>query len=229
MRKERAADIRTLEDVNNIQSDLSDIKAIITASGWSATPSVVPIQSPKKTMAEVVKMNLSKINKANYSSKNIQGDAKRRGSTIQIPDGSVKNDDSLSTARTTSTSVNQRRPNRRRNVGVIGTKKMTATTGLFSIPKNLDVFVSRCLPDTKSDDIVAFCNDENVKVEKCESISTKISSCESFKVTVRAPDRDRLLDPTFWPEGIVARKFFNASNRHGVARRGKPESSQNTS
>ena len=50
-------------------------------------------------------------------------------------------------------------------------------------------------------------------VEKCELLTTKISSCESFKATIRAPDRDKLLDPAFWPEGVVARKFFDSKNR----------------
>ena len=44
---------------------------------------------------------------------------------------------------------------------------------------------------------------------KCEALVTRSAHSTSFKVTLNASDRIKLLSPDVWPEGIVCRKFYN--------------------
>lgn len=44
---------------------------------------------------------------------------------------------------------------------------------------------------------------------ECTSVNTASGSHCSFKVTVNANERDKLLDADFWPVGIMVKKFIN--------------------
>ena len=59
--------------------------------------------------------------------------------------------------------------------------------------------------------IEEYCSDNGIQISKCEAIKSLSTTSKSFKVTVRASQRDKLLDANFWPENILVRKFFNRS------------------
>ena len=216
LRKERATDIKALEDLNNVQNDIVDIKTIVTASSRNSQLNHAPT---KMTMAQAVKANPASKNKAIPPVNPIARRLSTSPSAQSNPSGGPS----------TLLHKQYRRLPQRKNSSVLGTRKVSASAGLSSAPRSLDVFVSRCVPGTISDNIVAFCSNDGVVIEKCELLKTKITSCESFKVTVRASDRDKLLDPAFWPEGIVARKFFEAKNKASSARRGNSRSTSTSS
>ena len=62
--------------------------------------------------------------------------------------------------------------------------------------------------------------DIKINVVTCESVSPADSNARSFKVTVSAADRDKLLDPTLWPVGVCIRKFFRYRS-NGISQSGR--------
>ena len=48
-----------------------------------------------------------------------------------------------------------------------------------------------------------------VVVSKCESLVTRNENSKSFKVSLNVSDRQKLLSPEVWPEGIICRKFYS--------------------
>ena len=49
----------------------------------------------------------------------------------------------------------------------------------------------------------------NIVVNKCEPLVSRNENSKSFKVTLNLRDRQRLLSPEVWPEGIICRKFYS--------------------
>ena len=79
--------------------------------------------------------------------------------------------------------------------------------------KQLDLYLGNididCSCDTIRDNLA---NDFKVNVIDCSELKvTKYS--KSFKITVLAVDRDKLLNPAIWPTGVTCRKFFNYNKK----------------
>ena len=51
-----------------------------------------------------------------------------------------------------------------------------------------------------------------VEVRECISLPTKARWYVAFKVSVTASDRDKSLNPEFWPAGVFVRKILKAKN-----------------
>ena len=199
-RNERANDIKCLNDINTVQADVSDIKTIVVDLRNDSRINSNPSRSIP-TMAQVVKLGTK-----NKSVKDPQS-----GSNQMTDHAGTSHANSGSPVPPTPTPVNvspQKRTHRVRPT-IMGTRKMPPSSRLSAAPKSLDLFVSRFQPGVKTDDIVSFCAGEGISVDKCELMTKSSASFESFKVTVQAAKRDALLDPSFWPEGIIARRFFN--------------------
>lgn len=193
-RKERMEDIKCLNDINSVQSDVADIKnAVVDLKKCNDMNNTT---SSGLTMAQVVKKNLPQ--------------------SFGKPSGTL------------ATNLNPRPPPPRKNTGVFGTKKMPLTSKFAATSRNLDVFISRFQSGVESNDIVSYCSDEGITVEKCEKMSKDSASFKSFKITVSADKRDLLLEPSFWPEGIAARKFFNARSKQTGTSSGNLNSSPAT-
>ena len=94
-----------------------------------------------------------------------------------------------------------------RRVNINGTRA-AVSSGLTSGLRILDIFVGGCGLQTSADEISNYCRDNDVIVKKCESIETKSEWYKSYKISIDASIRDKLLDAEFWPEGIFVRKFF---------------------
>lgn len=56
------------------------------------------------------------------------------------------------------------------------------------------------------------------KYNRCEEIATVSEVFSSFKLTVPASDRDTLLNPDLWPEGILVKKYINFKKKISVDR-----------
>ena len=95
---------------------------------------------------------------------------------------------------------------------ITGSMQLQNGTGLRSAltNRNLDIFVGRCDLDTTTAAVIDHCN-LNCKVDaiQCQQLITRSAYFKSFKLTVRGVDRNKLLDPELWPEGIKVEKFYN--------------------
>ena len=94
-------------------------------------------------------------------------------------------------------------------VNIQGTKK-DSNSGLAGVERVVDVFVGGCKIDTIDTHIIEHCKSSNVDAKKCESLPTKSEWYSSFKVSVCMTDREKILNPDFWPCGVFVRKFFRA-------------------
>ena len=104
---------------------------------------------------------------------------------------------------------------RRRSTQILG--NINTADGEFSgVERNLDVFVGGSNPNTSEDVIVNHIVSKGVQVVKCEKIVGKVDWYVPFKVTVKASDRDKLLNPDIWPCNIFVRKFRRPRHRSGT-------------
>ena len=105
---------------------------------------------------------------------------------------------------------------RKRNSTVYGSAPAQAN-GFQSAIRVLDVFVGGCGLESDADQIKSYCVSLGVDVKSCVHLDSRSEWSKSFKISVNLPDRDKLLDPTFWPSGVFVRKFY------------KPRSARNAS
>ena len=98
-------------------------------------------------------------------------------------------------------------PQRKRNSTVFGSAP-AQQSGFQSADRVLDVFVGGCGLDSDSDQIKSYCVSLGICVKNCVNLDSRSEWSKSFKISVNLPDRDKLLDPTFWPSGIFVRKFY---------------------
>ena len=95
---------------------------------------------------------------------------------------------------------------------IVGSKRMEGSRGIVKgASRSADIYLGNCDLDVTEDAISQYINEEiNVKVIKCELLSSKNVNCKSFKITMNVNEREKLLLPEVWPEGIVCRKFYSA-------------------
>ena len=55
-------------------------------------------------------------------------------------------------------------------------------------------------------------NDIGVAIEKCETLKSRNPNYSSFKLSLTLDNRNKLLVPEAWPEGIICRKFYSSRN-----------------
>lgn len=187
-RRERAADISSLEDLGNVKEDICDTKKVVIDVKNDVNEIKKVIRAPVSpvpgqtcpTMAQVVK----------FGSQTVQSPVSSGGRPpVSMPTKTI--------------------PKKRTNArGVFGNKKPSPSVKIAGVVRDLDVFVGRCVLGTTCQELMDYCSEEGVHVKKCEVIKTKSVSSTSFKLTLAANVRDRLLTPDFWPEDIVVRKFY---------------------
>ena len=104
-----------------------------------------------------------------------------------------------------------RRRKMRANNVVKGSKQSTGA--LKGVRDSKDLYVGRCNPDVKIEDIKNYVKDEaGIDVIYCCIISKDDAPVKAFKITVIAEDADKLLDPSIWPENIRVRKYFSRTS-----------------
>ena len=206
MRAEKQADIRALEDANCVKNDVSDIKSMLIQKGTSVRPdecSAVPSAPPfsERSFAEVVR-------------------------DLPGVDGVCEKGDGWSLVQNSRNPRKKLNPSappfeifkKRRSVvrsrpqnKIFGTKVLEG--GLSGAQRELDVFVGRCQIGTTGDEILQYCSENGVEPVKCENVNTVSRNHCSFKVTVSANDRNKLLNADFWPVGAMVKKFMNFNKK----------------
>ena len=83
---------------------------------------------------------------------------------------------------------------RRKSTQING--NINTTGGEFSgFERNLDVFVRGSYPNISEDVIISHIASKGIHVVKCEKKLGKVDWYVLFKLTVKATDRDKLLNP----------------------------------
>jgi len=108
--------------------------------------------------------------------------------------------------------VARQRPYRQRRAKIIGAGRMDggSLTAAVQSQHDLDIFVGGCSLDSSIEDITVHCVSLNISVRAVSPLVTKAQWYKAYKLTVAADDRDKLLVPEAWPDGIFVRKFFKA-------------------
>ena len=76
-----------------------------------------------------------------------------------------------------------------------------------------DIYVGGCNPQSNEQSIENFCIKYGVTPKKCLTLPIKSEWVKSYKVSVTAEDRDKILKADFWPTGVFVRKFFRGKNQ----------------
>ena len=95
--------------------------------------------------------------------------------------------------------------------GIVGNKKSTTDTKLKSAERILDIYVGNCDISTTCDTLTEYILDESsMKLKNCIELKSSHGYSKSFKISVLSNERDLLLKPEIWPNGVSVRKFFNS-------------------
>ena len=98
-------------------------------------------------------------------------------------------------------------PTQRRKSLLIGSGNTTSTT-LKSVPKMAYFHVSRLEPSTTEESIVELLR-KYVSQVQCEKLNSKMPNIyASFKITIPLNEKDKIINPELWPNGITVNRFF---------------------
>ena len=102
------------------------------------------------------------------------------------------------------------------NVGVSGTRKKEE--GLTGAQRVFDLFVGGCQRESNEDNIKSYCKKLGVNLKKVEKLQSKSDWYNAYKISMLENERDILMKPESWPQGIFVRKFYKAKvSRHNVS------------
>ena len=104
---------------------------------------------------------------------------------------------------------------RKRNSTVYGSAPSQGTA-FQSANRVLDVFVGGCGLESNVEQIKSHCESQGIVVINCVHLDSRSEWSKSFKISVNLPDRDKLLDPALWPNGIFVRKFYKPRSARNV-------------
>ena len=103
--------------------------------------------------------------------------------------------------------------NRRKRENIIGSKKMDENKMVKSAARMADLYVGNLDVNVTVEAIVDYVkNDIGVAIEKCETLKSRNPNYSSFKLSLTLDNRNKLLVPEAWPEGIICRKFYSSRN-----------------
>lgn len=125
-----------------------------------------------------------------------------------------------SSAVTDSDGVNKYAAALKRNKPIIGTRKeeLTAESNLKTVERKFVLFVSRIHPDVTKEGVEEYLTKAKIGGVECEKLNARYSSYNSFKVALPSAFVDTVLDPDFWPAGVLVKKFVSRRNHTGLDR-----------
>lgn len=100
-----------------------------------------------------------------------------------------------------------------RTRGLVGTRCFVSADGFGAVSDDriMDIYVGRCSKRSVPQELVDYCKNEcNIQVHECTELVTKSVHFKAFKISVKMKDRNGLLNPELWPEGILVRKYFSS-------------------
>ena len=78
----------------------------------------------------------------------------------------------------------------------------------FGVERYLDVIVAGCTMDSNLSKLIDCVSASNEAINEFPSMPTKFDYYDAFKVTVKASEREKLLQPDFRPSCVFVRNFF---------------------
>jgi len=82
---------------------------------------------------------------------------------------------------------------------------------LRGVGGTLDLYVGRCDASVNCQILKSYIETEiPIDVVNCKLISKEDIAVKSFKITVAASDREKLLHPSLWPKHVSVRKYFKS-------------------
>ena len=100
---------------------------------------------------------------------------------------------------------------KRRPVNIVGSKRTKENDTIKGAVRVADLYLGNCELEVSSESISDYIFKEmNIVVNKCEPLASRNVNSKSFKVTLNLADRQKLLSPDVWPEGIICRKFYSS-------------------
>ena len=82
-------------------------------------------------------------------------------------------------------------------------------------PPKRDFFVYRVDSNVTSIDLESFLNDNSIKFNNVDKVSKSESKFNSFRLTVPYTEQDKILNDSFWPSGVLVRKFYEKKTAIG--------------
>jgi hypothetical protein len=78
-------------------------------------------------------------------------------------------------------------------------------------PPKKAIFISRCDPETKVDDINNHISSLNLPFEKTVQLKTKLPNYSSFCIICSPDSYENIFNPEIWPKGILVMPYFSRS------------------
>ena len=72
----------------------------------------------------------------------------------------------------------------------------------------MDIFVGGCDKNSNEDGIKRHCATLGIQSIKIEQLTTRSEWYKAYKISMKATDREKLMLPDSWPQGIFVRKYF---------------------
>ena len=206
---------------DEIRNQKDEIKALKNQGGTSSANKVPPKSSNHSSAAQQNKAvnEKAKVDSNATSTAPAEGDCTEQTS-VEPPISSVlssaapifvpKNDDTVQNTGNEKNhyawhTVDYKKKNKR------ALKGSKPASGLFKgVQETKDLYVGRCNPTVKDDDIKKYIKEEmETDVISIDVISKSDSPVKAFKVTLKSKDIEKLLDANLWPENIRVRKYFS--------------------
>jgi hypothetical protein len=94
-----------------------------------------------------------------------------------------------------------------------GTKDINNTGASFLAAKKIiDIYIGGCDLNTSSEGLKNFCEQQDVTVSAVYELNVKGRWYKSYKLSIDIKFENIIMDPEFWYEGIIIRKFINFRN-----------------
>ena len=102
------------------------------------------------------------------------------------------------------------RNSKTKNDKIVGSKEFDSGFKFQCANNVLDLYVGNCSLNVTSEVVKEYILvEKSINVIDCIELESRNKNKRSFKISVKAFDRDNLLDATMWPSGILCRKFRN--------------------
>ena len=220
IRSSNQKDMKSLEDLSCVKQDISDIKVLVRANAVRQKVADPMIPMTPKVQASVTEPKCAD-GKQSCSSKTVETPFRtaldknsRQFESVNIS----KKSQSIAivttkegTETTNARNHTKRRQNRNRNPNISGTR--ISNSGLSGAPRIFDLFVGGCEIGSTKEGIMDYCVENGVNVAKCDDLRNKSPWYKSYKLSMVESERDKLLVPEFWPQGIFVRKFYKPRQR----------------
>ena len=90
-----------------------------------------------------------------------------------------------------------------------GMRKTSNNAKLKSADRIMEMYIGRCDENITSDDLNRYLNDDlKLKPRKIVQLETRVPYSSAFKAVISFADKEKMLDPQSWPEGVICRRYF---------------------